>query len=924
MSVPSFIIPPSDPTGADPNFALKQALAKRALERSGDYSPIQSPWQGLARMGDALVGALAMRSAAEDTTNANKSLMDALGMAQGGQNAQSSSQTGGALGQFLTGQNSPVPAPGAVQDGGAVSAPGANPQVLSYLEQAAKARGIDPAVAVKAFGHEGLNVFDPSKPDAGGDGGSSFGPTQLHYGGVNPAMPGAGLGDEFTKQTGLNARDPSTWQKQIDFSLDQVRKGGWGPWMGAKAEGITGMMGVGDLPQSQVASAAQTAYAPAAVMPGSAAAAIDQQMAKNPDWLQYDNEKAIRNQPLSPQLTQALSFLPELGVTAKVFSGGQDAEGDNRTGSHRHDGGGAGDMLFYKDGRQLDWNNPADVPIFQQIVERGKANGLTGFGAGPGYMQPGSMHVGFGNPAVWGAGGSSDNAPDWLRQAYNAQNSAPSAASAFTAQPQASSAAAAIAAQTSQKAPPYQVQGDVAEGIRAHFPTAAAFTPEALDHAMKATAAFQPPAQMDTNYFPPAPAAPPQSPTLGGQLAAYGGGGMQNGMNPKLLAALLNPALPDSARQLGMGMLQMQMQPKNDFLTRPDGSVVMVNKFTGQAQVVQPAQRNPVFQQVDDPVTGLKRTIAVDPITARPIGELTPNGMVQPGQQPTQAEPGSNGIDIFTGKPNAPVGQVPLAGAPLTNDVKDYRAYAMDQQSRGEPVKSFNEWSMDQKKAGAQSVTIAGETEESKALGAARAKNIVDYMEAGKSARDKLQALQIMEGALAAPGGTDFTTGPGAEMALKAKQALSSLTGQPLDGVANAEIIKKTGAYLASAAAKDLANRPTQFDFKTFLENNPGLDISMQGNRLLINLMKQQAQHQMDLARLAQSYKGNTADWNDVVAEYDKSHPILNPMTGKPLAPNENLGFPDASNGPKAGDVEGGYRFKGGSPGDPSNWEKVQ
>lgn len=138
------------------------------------------------------------------------------------------------------------------------------------------------------------------------------------------------------------------------------------------------------------------------------------------DWLSYANQGATRNQPLSDKLTGALgSFLPEMGVTMKVFSGGQDAEGPRRTGSHRHDHGNAADVFFYKDGRQLSWANPDDVPIFEDIVRRGKAAGVTGFGAGDGYMRPGSMHIGFGSPAVWGAGGRGTNAPEWLRQAYN-------------------------------------------------------------------------------------------------------------------------------------------------------------------------------------------------------------------------------------------------------------------------------------------------------------------------------------------------------------------------------------------------------------------------------------------------------------------------------------------------------------------------
>ncbi|MEL7012658.1 MAG: hypothetical protein AAFO72_05200, partial [Pseudomonadota bacterium] len=102
----------------------------------------------------------------------------------------------------------------------------------------------------------------------------------------------------------------------------------------------------------------------------------------------------------------------------EVFSGGQENNTTHGTGSTRHNDGNAADVVFYKDGRMLDWRNPQDIPVYQEIVRRAKANGLTGFGAGPGYMRPGSMHLGYGAPAVWGDNGRGVNAPNWLVEAY--------------------------------------------------------------------------------------------------------------------------------------------------------------------------------------------------------------------------------------------------------------------------------------------------------------------------------------------------------------------------------------------------------------------------------------------------------------------------------------------------------------------------
>lgn len=137
-------------------------------------------------------------------------------------------------------------------------------------------------------------------------------------------------------------------------------------------------------------------------------------------WLLYANQGATRSQKLSKRLTNTLgSFIPEMGLQMKVFSGGQDASGSKRTGSHRHDHGNAADVFFYRNGKKLDWDNPEDRPVFEEIVKRARQAGITGIGAGHGYMQKGSMHIGFGSPAVWGKGGKGSNAPAWLRSAFN-------------------------------------------------------------------------------------------------------------------------------------------------------------------------------------------------------------------------------------------------------------------------------------------------------------------------------------------------------------------------------------------------------------------------------------------------------------------------------------------------------------------------
>jgi hypothetical protein len=125
-------------------------------------------------------------------------------------------------------------------------------EVAQYIVQAARQRGIDPSIALRVYQSEGAGGYV-------GDNGSSFGPMMLHYGGVAPggnAVPG--LGDEFTKATGLDARDPKTWRQQVDFALDRAVKDGWGAWHGWKGDPRAGL-------PTQVADA--SGAVPASAMP---------------------------------------------------------------------------------------------------------------------------------------------------------------------------------------------------------------------------------------------------------------------------------------------------------------------------------------------------------------------------------------------------------------------------------------------------------------------------------------------------------------------------------------------------------------------------------------------------------------------------------------------------------------------------------
>jgi hypothetical protein len=104
--------------------------------------------------------------------------------------------------------------------------------VNEYLKHAAAKAGIDPAQVLAVMGKEGptgwgsVGTFDT---------GTSYGPLQLHYaGGSNPKE---GMGDRFTKATGIDLRKDTSiaaHQAAVDFAMQELgKRGDWSEWYGA-------------------------------------------------------------------------------------------------------------------------------------------------------------------------------------------------------------------------------------------------------------------------------------------------------------------------------------------------------------------------------------------------------------------------------------------------------------------------------------------------------------------------------------------------------------------------------------------------------------------------------------------------------------------------------------------------------------------
>lgn len=139
-----------------------------------------------------------------------------------------------------------------------------------------------------------------------------------------------------------------------------------------------------------------------------------------PNTISYDKGITTRKDPLSSKLSNTMNnVLHPMGVTMKVYSGGQ--KPGKGMGSDRHDHGNAADADFFIDGgkTKLSFNNPEHRQILSKIIEESAASGLGGIGGGQDYMGDGRLHIGFGSSATWGGKEGKGSAPDWIKQAHS-------------------------------------------------------------------------------------------------------------------------------------------------------------------------------------------------------------------------------------------------------------------------------------------------------------------------------------------------------------------------------------------------------------------------------------------------------------------------------------------------------------------------
>ena len=222
----------------------RRAFAEGLLQRGMSGQP-KTAIEGINSAASSIIGALLARKfGAQDAANREKANQTALSLF--GQPSQYGGGGASVPAYVPPDPNSPsqIGHDTMVALGKAPATP-TKDEISAYIASKAMELGIDPSVAVAVANSEGLNANPAdgwqSNFVKNGQREPSYGPFQLYMGG--------GLGNSFLEQTGLDPRDPTTWQKQVDFALGHAKNNGWGSWYGARNAGIGDFQGIGGQPQ---------------------------------------------------------------------------------------------------------------------------------------------------------------------------------------------------------------------------------------------------------------------------------------------------------------------------------------------------------------------------------------------------------------------------------------------------------------------------------------------------------------------------------------------------------------------------------------------------------------------------------------------------------------------------------------------------
>lgn len=350
----------------------------------------------------------------------------------------------------------------------------------------------------------------------------------------------------------------------------------------------------------------------------------------------------------------------------------------------------------------------------------------------------------------------------------------------------------------------------------------------------------------------------------------------------------------------------------------------MIQQLAGLGQQGNISARAAGFEQLASGLTPEQRQQAL----AVELG-LSPRA-VAPGyavKEVTNADGTTSFVQIAT-KGTAPGSAIPVgqSGAPQMNDLI---AQANQMVRAGRPVEEVDAWL--QASAQAQPNVRMGMGQSDADRAEAKAQESAGVAESEGLAKQGLERIEAIrqKAALASTQSasldelerllTQAYTGPGANTVLNLGR-VGSLIGVADDQkVSAAEAAQAISNRLAlslrnPAGGEGMPGAMSDAD-RAFLQSSiPSLQNTPDGWKQMIAFQRKLNEAAIDQAREVERFLAAGGKPRDVYAhmqKYAERNPIFGQSAGQ------------SAQGPRAGQVEDGYRFKGGDPADPNNWERV-
>lgn len=396
-------------------------------------------------------------------------------------------------------------------------------------------------------------------------------------------------------------------------------------------------------------------------------------------------------------------------------------------------------------------------------------------------------------------------------------------------------------------------------------------------------------------------------------------------------------ALAAAAYNAGIGAVQGYLAGRRGL---PDETVAYVQRVTGRnlggGGSVRPATRDiqaPIPNGV--PLDSLQ-ILARNPTYAGTAISTAINQYARPKDTTEWARSGDGWIfNQRTGEFQSAPG---IGEIKPTDDIREYE-FAKGQGFPG----SFQDWQLANRRAGATTINTGdmsnpealGDKKFAESMGTKQAESFNSIIDGGRMALQSVGDLNTLEAAL------DQLPQGGFEP-LKAQFAnyAASLGIDVQDALqlGSAQAVQSIVARIAPRLRVPGSGTTSDRDLALFLQSLPSLANSPEGNRLIISTLRAFAQRGIQEAQIVNDGIGQGKPRSQIQRDLQALGPVITteqaralfaaPRGGQQDLPQFQPGGaqPLASqpSGPQPGDVEMGYRFKGGNPADPNSWERVQ